>query len=347
MDTTSTQIMVDTQALTTPLNTEISLSAFSTAPLLTGIVPRSSSLAATIQQANGIIAINNGQISSDITTPSGTLKGTVSIAQFTTDLSNSLEQIQGNLTFSGGIVTSDLTTPSGNFQGTVAFAQNAGTIASDIVKQISGNIPFSGGKLDVDVPTIFGEVKGTIEFGNGALVTNLATPTGTYFSTIDFSERAQYAFKFGNFPGVVNFNDGLVIVDLQPQTQGGEIAVPINALSGNVAFNNGQATVNIPTPFGAFAANIDLSTLANQAVTDALGGTGTVTFTNGVGTIAASGSLGSVQTTIDLPQLAQDLGRTLQQTQGTLSINNGIVTSNLITPQGTIAGNVDLTALIG
>ncbi|BAU14868.1 hypothetical protein LEP3755_54230 [Leptolyngbya sp. NIES-3755] len=301
----------------------------------------------TLRQSSGTLTFNNGQLTSRFNTPSGETNSTVSISQLTTDVSTALQQLQGTLTFDRGSVTSDLTTPSGTLTGTVPFAQSVSSFVDDIVRSFSGNVPFSDGKLNIDIPTPFGQIAGTIEFGNGALVSNLDTPLGSYFSSIDFREQDQFPFTFSGLPGVVNFNDGLVILDLVPQTQGEEIAVPINALSGNIAFNNGQATLSIPTPLGSFSTNFDLSTLVAETVTDALNGSGTVTFTNGIAAIDVSGGLGTVRTTLNLPQLAQDFGTLLVNSQGTISFDRGIVTSNLVTPEGNLAGTIDLSALIG
>lgn len=300
----------------------------------------------TLRQSSGTLTFNNGQLTTRFNTSSGEMNNTISIPQVTTDVSTALQQLQGTLTFDRGSATSDLTTPTGTLTGTVPFAQSVSSFVDDIVRSFSGNVPFSGGKLNVDIPTPFGQIAGTIEFGNGALVSNLDTPLGSYFSSIDFREQDQIPFTFSGLPGVVNFNDGLVILDLVPQTQGEEIAVPINALSGNIAFNNGQATLSIPTPLGSFGTNFDLSALVSETVTNALSGSGTVTFTNGIAAIDASGGLGTVRTTLNLPQLAQDFGTLLASTQGTISFDRGIVTSNLVTPEGNIAGTIDLSPLL-
>jgi hypothetical protein len=203
----------------------------------------------------------------DLQTPSGKTQETISIAQLPTDFSNSLNR---------EIFTSDLTTPSGDQK---VLGQDVIASISDLVKGLSGTVPFSDGKIDVDLPTSTGSVKGSIEFGNGALVSDLTTPFGNYFSSIDFKPSDQYAFNFNGTPGVVNLDDGLVILDFQPQTQNDEIAIPINALSGNVTFRSGQAALNIPTPFGAFATNLDLSALVRPS---ALQGSETLTVHNGI-----------------------------------------------------------------
>jgi hypothetical protein len=311
--------MLETSALKSSLNTELSPVFFATSPLFPDL--------STLRQSSGTVTFDRGQLTTDFKTPTGETKGTLSIAQFTTDLSNSLTQLQGDLTFDQGIVTSNLSTPSGDLTGSFPFAQGAAQLISEFVKGFVGTVPFSDGTIDIDIPTVLGQVKGSIEFGNGALVTNLATPFGGYFSSIDFKESDQYAFKFGNVPGVVNFNDGLVILDFQPQTPGNEIGIPINALSGNIAFKDGQATLNIPTPFGSFATSFDLSAFAKTATTNALQGSGTVRFKDGVATIDTTGSLGTIQTTLNLPELVQNIGSTLATVQGTVRFNNGAVTS--------------------
>ncbi|MBE9009848.1 hypothetical protein IQ250_06480 [Pseudanabaenaceae cyanobacterium LEGE 13415] len=327
--------MFESSTLTTSLNIEaLSIAA----PLLPSLP--------TLRQSSGSLTFNNGQLTSRFNTPDGETSSTVSIAQFTSDLSTALQQLEGTLTFDRGNVTSDLTTPNGALTGTFPFAQSVSSFLDDIVRSFSGNVPFSDGRLNLDIPTPFGQIAGTIEFGNGALVSNLNTPLGSYFSSIDFREQDQIPFSFNGVPAVVNFNDGLVILDLFPQTQGDEIGIPINSLNGNIAFNNGQATLSIPTPFGSVATNFDLSALVNETVTDALDGSGTVTFTNGIAAIDVSGDLGTVRTTLNLPQLAQNVGTFLANSQGTISFDRGIVTSNLITPEGNLAGTIDLSSLI-
>ena len=269
--------MLETSTLKPSLTTELPPILAFTAPLLSSSFSSSSFSPSLLRRSSGTLTFDNGQLTADFKTPSGETKRT--IAQLTTDMSDALQQLhfqqlQGTLSFNQGAVASNLTTPTGNLTGTIPFAQLASNIVSDLIKGISGSVPFSDGRLNIDTPTLFGEIKGSIEFGNGALVTNLATPLGSYFSSIDFKPQDQIKFKFGNVPGVVNFNDGLVILDLFPQTQGDEIAVPINALSGTVTLKNGQATLNIPTPFGAIATNFDLSALATKTVTNGLGGLG-------------------------------------------------------------------------
>lgn len=311
--------MPDISTLNSSLSTDL-LRSVATSPLFPDLP--------TLRQSSGTITFNQGQITTDFETPSGEIGGTISIAQFTTDLSSSLKRLQGDLTFERGIVTSDLTTPNGALKGSFPFAQDAGRLISDFVKGISGRVPFSDGKIDVDISTLFGKVKGSIEFGNGALVTNLTTPLGSYFSSIDFKESDQLKSN-GDTPGVVNFNDGLVILDFQPQTPGDEIAIPINAISGNVTFKNGKATLNFPTPFGTIATNFDLSALAATATTDALQGSGTVKLKDGIATIDTTGSLGKIQTILALPKLVQNLGSTLATAQGTVQLNNGTITSDV------------------
>lgn len=223
-----------------------------TTPLTTELLPTASLLPtlSTLRQSSGLLTLNNGQLTSEFKTPTG--------------------ETESTLRFDQGSVTSNLTSASGDLTGTIAFSQVIGNTVSEVVKSISGSVPFANGQLNIDVPTEMGEVKGTIEFGNGALVTNLATPTGNYFSSIDFKEQDQFKFNAGNIPGVVNFNDGLVVLALQPQIQGDKIAVPINAIRGTIAFKNGQATLSVPTPFGSFNTNFDLSALAAQTATNAL-----------------------------------------------------------------------------
>ncbi|MCU0551086.1 MAG: hypothetical protein MUC48_17195 [Leptolyngbya sp. Prado105] len=310
--------MLESSPLQSSLSTEGLPVLFATASLFPDLL--------TLSRSSGILTFDQGQLTARFETPTGETTSTISIAQLTTDLSNSLKQLQGSLTFDGGIVTRSLITPTGNLTGSVAFAEEAAERIRNFVKGISGNVAFADGKIEVDIPTLFGQVKGAIEFGNGALVTNLTTPFGGYFSSIDFKESDQYQFNFGGFPGVVNFNDGLVILDFQPQTPDDEIAIPINALSGNIAFQDGQATLNLPTPFGSLATRFDLSALVPS---DALRGSGTVKFNNGIASIDVSGGLGTINTTLDLPKLVQTVGSTLATAQGTIQFNNGVITSDL------------------
>jgi hypothetical protein len=242
--------MLEPSTLKSSLNTEPSPVFFASSSLFPELP--------TFKQSGGTL---------DLQIPSGKTQETISIAQLPTDFSNSLNR---------EIFTSDLTTPSGDQKG---LAQDVIASISDLVKGLSGTVPFADGKIDVNLPTSTGSVKGSIEFGNGALVSNLTTPFGNYFSSIDFKPSDQYAFNFNGTPGVVNLDDGLVILDFQPQTQNDEIAIPINALSGNVTFKDGRAILNIPTPFGAFATNLDLSALVRPI---ALQGSETLTVHNGI-----------------------------------------------------------------
>jgi hypothetical protein len=149
-----------------------------------------------------------------------------------------------------------------------SMAQIVSSEVKQVVNQFSGRVPFADGKLKLDIATGFGNIQGTIEFGNGALVSNLNTPLGAYFSSIDFKPQDQIKFQTGQTTGILNFNDGLVIVDLQPQVTGDEIAFPINVLTGAIEFKHGQAIVNTDG-FGTVA-KFDLSALAQRAVTDVL-----------------------------------------------------------------------------
>jgi hypothetical protein len=245
--------MLESSTSNSSLNSE-PLPVFFTSPSLFPELP-------TFKQSGGTLGLQ---------TPSGKTQETISIAQLPTDFSNSLNR---------EIFTSNLTTPISDRTDSAPLAQDVIASISDLVKGLSGTVPFADGKIDVNLPTSTGLVKGSIEFGNGALISNLTTPFGNYFSSIDFKPSDQYPFNFNGTPGVVNLDDGLVILDFQPQTQNDEIAIPINALSGNVTFNNGQALLNIPTPFGAFATNLDLSALIRPS---ALQGSETLTVHNGI-----------------------------------------------------------------
>jgi len=243
--------MLQTSTLTTALSPE--RLAIATAPLLPNL--------SILRHSSGTLTFNNGQLTSDFKTPTGETKSTIESAKLTNGVSSSIQQLQGTITFDQGTVTSNLTTPTGNLTGTITLAQVVNDIVNDALKSISGSIAFSDGKFDIDTSTLLGEVKGSIEFGNGALVTNLTTPLGYYFSSTDFKEQDQFKFNSGSVPGVVNFNDGVVILDPQPQSKGETIAFPLNAIRGNATFKNGQATLILPTLFGSVATNFDLSAL--------------------------------------------------------------------------------------
>lgn len=182
----------------------------------------------------------------------------------TTDISsNALAQLGMNSSWLRGAGAID---PTGMLAR--SMVQMIGNEAKQVVDQFAGRVPFADGQVTLDISTGLGKIQGTIEFGNGALVSNLNTPLGPYFSSIDFKEQDQIKFQVGQMTGVLNLNDGLVIVDLQPQKTGGEIAFPINALKGTVEFKDGQAIVNTDG-FGTVA-KIDLSALAQKTVTEAL-----------------------------------------------------------------------------
>lgn len=241
------------------LDTSIAKLSLGTEPFSIASAPPFPDLAA-LRRSSATLALNNGQLT-DFQT-SGDAARTIAIAQSPTDSSTFLQSFQGRTTINQGIFTSDL--------GGSLSTQDAEKLIRNFVEGISGRVLFADGKIDLEIPTEFGDATGSIEFGNGALVTNLATPLGNYFSSLDFRDSDQLKFTFDNNSGVVNLNDGLVILDFQPQTPGDQIAIPINALSGSIAFTDGQATVNFPTPFGAVATNLDLSSLATTATAELL-----------------------------------------------------------------------------
>ncbi len=267
----------------------------------------------TFQQASRTLTFDQARLTTDLQPPSGNTQVTSAIAQLPPDFSNSLNR---------EIVTSGLTASSGDQTDSVQSAQDIVVSISRLVKEISGTVPFADGTIDVDLSTSAGAVQGSIEFGNGALVSNLTTPFGSYFSSIDFKSSDQYPFNFNGTPGIVNLDDGLVILDFQPEIQDDEIAIPINALSGNVTFNDGQAILNIPTPFGAFATNFDLSALVKPSTLQV---SGTVTVQDGTPPIEMTGDFGIIQTTLDVPKLVQNAGSIFATVEGMIQMTNDAI----------------------
>ncbi len=299
-------------------------------------------------RAHGTITVDNGQVTSRVITAAGTRSQTTSIEQFSQDLANTLAQVQGTIAFNRGVAQTNLQSPLGNFTETIHFAQTTRAIVENWLKTVSGDIPFQNGQFNIDTSTVFGTVKGSIEVGNGALVTNLTTPLGYLFTSIDLKPEDQYKFQLGRYPGAVNFDDGLVVVSTQPGRSSGDIAVPINALSGSLHVKNGEASVKIPTPIGTATAKFDLSALVSRAIVNSLQASGTISVKNGIATI----DTGSTQTTLDLPAIAassefrQSL-TTLAESQPnkTLSFDPIGFVSNFTTVSGSLASKVDLTAL--
>lgn len=344
--------MSASQSLTTSLNLDV----LSTETLRGTLAPlrspalHAAQINASPQRSQGTLTVRNGQVTSQMITVAGTRTETTSIEQFSQNLAKTLAGVQGSISFDRGIAQTNLQSPLGNFTETIDFAGAIGTAVQNWLQTVSGDIPFQNGRFDVDMSTVLGALKGSIEFGNGALVTNLTTPFGFLFTSIDFKPEDQILFQLRNYPGTVNFDDGLVVVHTQPKQSIGDIAVPINALSGTLHLENGQGSVKIPTPIGAANAKFDFSALLSRSIVDSLQGSGTITVKNGVATI----NTGNVQTTLDLPAIVRssEFRQALSafagtETSKTISFDPISFVTNLATLNGALAGRVDLTALRG
>ncbi|NJR48232.1 MAG: hypothetical protein HC780_00465 [Leptolyngbyaceae cyanobacterium CSU_1_3] len=268
------------------------------------------------------------------------------LKKLATQLSASLQHLSGSLFFDQGVVVGDLVTPLGTLQGTVDFAQRAGDFMGDFLEHLTGTLDFSDGRVAIDFPSVFGTIAGTIEFGRGVLVTSLTTPLGDLDFAVPFRETDKIQFTVRGYPAVLDFSKELAVVDLMPNTLGGEIAIALKDLSGTISFSAGQAAIEIPSIFGTLSMVLDLSQLADDLVTDALKGSGTVIFEAGIATIDVTGPLGTIRQTVDFPAIAQSLLPIFCQTQSIPGLTDGVVANSLLSLESLLDW-LDLSALVG
>jgi hypothetical protein len=345
--------------LTPVLNTEVASTPLAASSLLEipSFTFRSSqqlrdlvtNLANDARQSSGTLEFANGIVSGTLTSPTGASQTSLNLVEQGTNFANSLATLNGTLNFANGVVNGSLNTPSGplpvpqNFN----FAQAAGSFVGLYFRQLNGTIPFNGGVINIEnFATPLGTVAGTIGFANGQLSTNLITPFGNLQGSSAFGEDAKIPFSFNGLPGVVDFSTGQISADVLPGIPGGEVSIPFTSLAGTLTFNNGVASISVPSSLGNLATDFDFANFAVENVTRALQGNGTVTFTQGVTNIDVTGPLGTIQTSFDLPTIARNFATSLQNVQGTVTLANGTVNSNLTTPWGAVVGSANLDELL-
>lgn len=191
-------------------------------------------------------------------------------------------------------------------------------------------------------------MSGTLNFGSGALVSTFTTPFGDFNYTLDFGDNLQIPFTVvsgsSTIPVVLDLSNGVLGVDLIPATAGNEVSVPLNSLSGDLTFNNGQAAIAIPTALGTLGSTFDLVQLVNTEVVPLLDSiSGTLSVADGLLTADLTSSAGSFAGTFDGGQFLEQVTQVVAGTSSTVTIGDGIIVSNLTTPAGNLIGTIDIT----
>ena len=296
----------------------------------------------TLDEIDGTIAITNGFVTPNLTTPFGPLTGTYDLVTLTTDLNTTFQAATGTLNLLNGVATGDLAIAGETYAGSFEFAQLVGGFVNTFLKDLDGSVAFDDGKIVVDIPTPLGAIAGTLDFGSGQLVSDLETPFGPLDFAIDFPETAQYDLTVGNLPLTVNFDTGLVTADLVPSVPGPELSLPLSALSGDLAFADGAATLNLETAFGTFDIPFEFAdTLGDTLTTFLTGVTGTLSVETGTLNADLVSPLGNFAGSLPAGQFFTDFIATLPTYDGTLTFADGTITANLTTPYGPVNETYD------
>lgn len=302
---------------------------------LTDLIP-------TLDEVDGTFTIANGFVTANLATPFGPLTGTYDVVSLATEFNTTFQGATGTLNLADGVATGNLAIADETYTGSFEFAQLVGGFVSSFLSDLDGSVAFENGKIAVDVPTPFGAIAGTVDFSSGKLVSDLETPFGPLDFAIDFPESAQYNFTAGGLPLTVNLDTGLITADLVSSLPGPELSLPLSALSGDLSFANGAATLNLATTFGSFSVPFEFAATVGDTLTDFLtAATGTLTVDAGNLGANLVTPLGDFAGVFPAGQLVTDLIATLPDYNGTLTLGDGTITAALTTPYGPVNETYD------
>lgn len=308
-----------------------SLASASAGDLATSLVETVNSL----DEIQGTATLANGVLVSTIATPFGSLAGTVNVTEWANNFLVTLNQVNGTLDLAKGIASGSLDLGNEDFVGSFNFAQLISNFVGDWITTLDGTVAFQNGQIAIDLPTSLGNVAGTINFGSGQLVTDITTPFGAIDFAIDFPDNSQYTFPVGGLGATIDLNAGTASIDLLPQVPGGEVVLPLTALSGNVRFANGTAISTLVTPLGSFNFNFNVAEEATEELTKFLTDvTGTLAIANGSLISDITSPAGAFAGTFNLSQLIADFIPQIPQYSAIASFTNGIIVTEGTTPYG-------------
>jgi hypothetical protein len=188
---------------------------------------------------------------------------------------------------------------------------------------------------------LLGPVVGTVDVAGGDLNLDLNTPLGLFATVIDFGDEAQVPFDTGAVSGVVNFNTGNVEVNLGPIAA----RVPISAFSGDLALDDGRATLTTTLPGLGQPLSVDLEVgpLASQAVVDWVRDlTVAGTITDGLLAATLESPFGFEEIRFDTVAFTNQGAEFFAGVDGRIDIGGGVLTANLTTPLGDLEGTINL-----
>ena len=290
----------------------------------------------SIDQVSGMLTFGGGDIIVDLTTPQGSIEGTVSGVALLTDFAQFAAGANGALQLSEGVITYDFAIGDNTVVDTFNLAEFASDWVDSFLFDLETTATFENGIVALELPTPFGDITGDLGFAGGQLSFDLDTPFGDLNSAVDFGEDAQVSLDDAV---VLDLNSGQILVELL----GLEFALPLESLAGTLTVDDGAATVSIPTVFGDLGGSFEFGPIASELAADFLTDiSGEAIVEDGVLTGSLITPLGSLDGKLDVPQLANQAAEFLAQVNGTVTLGEGTAISNLETPFGLITESFDL-----
>lgn len=296
-----------------------------------------------LDQISGVLEIQGGIVTGDLTLAEGTtLAVDLNIPAELQRLANLAATTNGTLTLNDGLLNASLT--AGAETITLADFDLAALLGQGVLaatNSLEVTLPFTNGVFSLDFQTLLGPVVGTVDVAGGDLNLDLNTPLGLFATVIDFGDEAQVPFDTGAVSGVVNFNTGNVEVNLGPIAA----RVPISAFSGDLALDDGRATLTTTLPGLGQPLSVDLEVgpLASQAVVDWVRDlTVAGTITDGLLAATLESPFGFEEIRFDTVAFTNQGADFFAGVDGRIEISGGLLTADLTTPVGDLDGAINL-----
>lgn len=296
-----------------------------------------------LDQISGVLEIQGGIVTGDLTLAEGTtLAVDLNIPAELQRLANLAATTNGTLTLNDGLLNASLT--AGAETITLADFDLAALLGQGVLaatNSLEVTLPFTNGVFSLDFQTLLGPVVGTVDVAGGDLNLDLNTPLGLFATVIDFGDEVQVPFDTGAVSGVVNFNTGNVEVNLGPIAA----RVPISAFSGDLALDDGRATLTTTLPGLGQSLSVDLEVgpLASQAVVDWVRDlTVAGTITDGLLAATLESPFGFEEIRFDTVAFTNQGAEFFAGVDGRIDIGGGVLTANLTTPLGDLEGTINL-----
>ncbi len=310
--------------------------------------------AGDLPSGSGQIAVTGGRFDANVLLSDGstlvgifdaptTLRGFADLAAVST----------GSATLTGGILEAAIALDDQPLIGqSFDLSAIASTLVLDAINAIDATVPFVNGAFALDLATALGPISGTIDIAGGDLNLDLATPFGQLVADVAFGADAIVPFSapvplLGSLDGVVDFSRGNIVAPLGIL---GDLAVPIDALSGSLTLRDGLASLDATLPLGSglslpVATDLAIGPLASEYVA------GLVQDLNGVGTLiegvfdaTLDSPLGIFGTTFDLVAFTNQGADFFAGVDGVITLGEGLATAALTKPLGGINDSFALTA---